>query len=159
VVDRNLIRDLWRYALASAFSFCLVLGLSAGFHEIVGASETLAVALALALAFAVNFTLLRRWVFPGQTIGAGRQAAETALASISFRVLEYGIFLGLHLGADLDYLLATAASLCLSASGKFLVYRGLVFNPDRAGGRSEEHAAGSAENRVEPPGATARPPR
>ena len=76
--NRTLIRDLWRYALASALSFCLVLGLSAGFHEVAGASETLAVALALALAFAVNFTLLRRWVFPGQTVGAGRQAAETA---------------------------------------------------------------------------------
>ena len=157
--NRTLIRDLWRYALASAFSFCLVLGLSAGFHEVVGTSETLAVALALALAFAVNFTLLRRWVFPGQTVGAGRQAAETAMASITFRLLEYGVFLGLHLGAGLDYLLATAASLCLSASGKFLVYRGLVFNVDRAGGRSEAHAAGSAERPVEPPGATARPPR
>ena len=157
--NRTLIRDLWRYALASAFSFCLVLGLSAGFHEIAGASETLAVALALGLAFVVNFTLLRRWVFPGQTVGAGRQAAETALTSITFRVLEYGVFLGLHLGADLDYLIATAASLCLSATGKFLVYRGLVFNVDRANGRSEARAATSAEPPVEPPGATARPPR
>ncbi len=156
---RTLIRDLWRYALASAFSFCLVLGLSAGFHELAGATETLAVALALALAFGVNFTLLRRWVFPGQTVGAGRQAAETALASITFRLFEYGVFLGLHLGGDLDYLLATAASLCLSASGKFLVYRGLVFNVDRAGDRSEARAAGSPEPPGEPPGATARPPR
>ena len=157
--NRNLIRDLRRYALASAFSFCLVLGLSAGFHELVGASETLAVALALALAFAVNFTLLRRWVFPGQTVAAGRQAAETALASVTFRLLEYGLFLGLHLGADLDYLLATAASLCLSAGGKFLVYRGLVFNVDRAGGRSEAHAAAPDRSPAEPPSATARPPR
>ena len=157
--NRTLIRDLWRYAIASAFSFCLVLGLSAGFHEVAGASETLAVALALGLAFAVNFSLLRRWVFPGQTVGAGRQAAETALASITFRLLEYGVFLGLHLGADLDYLVATAASLCLSASGKFLVYRGLVFNADRAGGRLEAHAGGSEETPVEPPGATARRPR
>ena len=157
--DRTLIRDLRRYALASVFSFILVLGLSAGFHEVVGASETLAVALALALAFTINFTLLRRWVFPGQTVGAGRQAAETAVASITFRLLEYAAFLGLHLGAGLDYLLATGTSLCLSAGGKFLVYRGLVFNADRAADRSEADAPGSAENPVEPPGATARPRR
>jgi putative flippase GtrA len=154
-----LTRDLWRYALASALSFCLVLGLSAFLHEVVGATETLAVALALALAFAVNFTLLRRWVFPGQTVGARRQAAETALASITFRALEYGVFLGLHLGADVDYLVATAASLCLSAGGKFLVYRGLVFNADRAGGRSEARAATQDPPRAEPPDATARRPR
>jgi putative flippase GtrA len=122
--------DLGRYAVASAFSFCMVLGLSAAFHELAGLAETLAVALALVIAFAVNFTLLRRWVFPGQTAPVGRQAAETAIASVTFRALEYGIFLALHLGADVDYLIATGASLCASAAGKFVVYRGLIFNPD-----------------------------
>ena len=159
VTPRTIIADLRRYALASAFSFVLVLGLSAGFHEIVGTTETLAVALALALAFVVNFTLLRRWVFPGQTARVGRQAAETALASVSFRALEYGVFLGLHLGVDLDYLVATAASLCLSAGGKFLVYRELVFNADRGDGRSEAPAAGSTPGPPASPGARARPPR
>jgi putative flippase GtrA len=136
VTRRSLLADVRRYAVASAFSFCLVLGLSAGFHELVGLSETLAVALALALAFAANFTLLRRWVFPGQLAPVGRQATATALTSVSFRGLEYAIFLGLHLGADIDYLVATAASLCLSAAGKFAVYRGVVFNVARAGDRS-----------------------
>jgi putative flippase GtrA len=158
-VNRRLASDLGRYAVASAFSFCLVLGLSAAFHELAGLSETLAVALALALAFAVNFTLLRRWVFPGQVAPVHRQAAATALASITFRVLEYGVFLGLHLGLDLDYLLATAAALCLSAAGKFAVYRGLIFNPARAGARSEAPAAAPERDAQATPGATApRPP-
>jgi putative flippase GtrA len=152
----TIIADLRRYALASAFSFCMVLALSAGFHELAGAAETLAVALAMALAFVVNFTILRRWVFPGQTVRVGRQAAETALTSISFRAVEYGVFLGLHLGADVDYLIATAASLCLSAAGKFAVYRGVVFNPDRAGGPGEEDGGGPAPGA--PRDATAQPP-
>ena len=155
---RRLAHDLGRYAVASAFSFGLVLGLSAAFHELAGLSETLAVALALALAFAVNFTLLRRWVFPGQVEAVHRQAAATALASVTFRLLEYGVFLGLHLGLEIDYLLATAASLCLSAAGKFAVYRGLIFNPARATARSEAAATAPTPDVGATPGRPARRP-
>jgi putative flippase GtrA len=159
VNPRRLAADLGRYAVASAFSFGLVLGLSASLHELVGLSETLAVALALALAFAANFTLLRRWVFPGQVAPVHRQAAATALASIAFRLVEYGVFLALHLGLEINYLLATAASLCLSAAGKFAVYRGLIFNPARATARSAAPATAPDPGPGSPPGGTApRPP-
>jgi putative flippase GtrA len=124
--------DLVRYALASAFSFCFVLVATWALHELAGASETLAPAIALVLAFALNFTLLRRWVFPGQTAPVHRQVAETALASVSFRALEYAVFLALHLALGIDYLIATGLSLCLSALGKFAVYREIVFNRRRA---------------------------
>jgi putative flippase GtrA len=124
--------DLGRYALASAFSFLFVLASTAFLHEVVGLSETLAPAIALVAAFAVNFTLLRRWVFPGQSRPVGRQIAETAVASLAFRGLEYGLFLALHLGLEIDYLVATGASLCVSALGKFAVYREIVFNRSRA---------------------------
>jgi putative flippase GtrA len=157
VDTRRLASDLGRYAVAAAFSFGLVLGLSAAFHELAGLSETLAVALALALAFAVNFTLLRRWVFPGQVEPVHRQAAATAIASVTFRLLEYGVFLGLHLGLDIDYLLATAASLCLSAAGKFAVYRGLIFNPARAS-RSAAGATAPGPDAGAPRGGRARRP-
>jgi putative flippase GtrA len=159
VKPRRLAADLGRYAVASAFSFCLVLGLSAAFHELVGLSETLAVALALALAFVANFTLLRRWVFPGQVAPVHRQAVATALASVTFRFAEYGVFLGLHLGFDVDYLLATAASLCLSAAGKFAVYRGVIFNPARATSRSARSGRAPDPDAGAPRGGTApRPP-
>jgi putative flippase GtrA len=131
VLARSALTDLRRYALASAFSFSFVLALSAALHELVGLAEPLAVGLALVVAFGANYTLLRRWVFPGQIAPVGRQLAETALASISFRAIEYVIFLGLHLGGGVDYLVATAAALCVSALGKFAVYRQLIFNPAR----------------------------
>src|ERR687888_2213309 len=89
--------DLPRYAIASAFSFAFVIASTAALHELVGVSETLSPALALALALLVNFTLLRTWVFPGQTAPVGRQLAETAVTSLLFRALEYGLFLIGHL--------------------------------------------------------------
>jgi putative flippase GtrA len=126
------IRDLWRYAAASAFSFVFVIGATAFLHEVVGVSETIAPAIALVVALFVNFALLRMWVFPGQQVPIGRQFAETAATSVAFRVLEYAIFLGLHLGLDLNYLLATGTSVCVSAVGKFFVYREIVFSRRRS---------------------------
>lgn len=136
--------DLPRYAVASAFSFVFVIGATAGLHEIVGLSETLAPAVALVAAFAVNFALLRLWVFPGQEATIGRQLIETAIASALFRAFEYGIFLGLHLGVGINYLVATGASVCISALGKFFVYREIVFSRGRSpAGPSGPAASGS----------------
>jgi putative flippase GtrA len=121
-----------RYALASAFSFAFIIGATAGLHEVLGVSETLSPAIAMVAALVVNFTLLRVWVFPGQTVHWGRQFAETVVTSAAFRLLEYGIFLVLHLGFDVNYLIATGVSVCLSALGKFGVYREVVFKRGRA---------------------------
>ncbi|MDX6582150.1 MAG: hypothetical protein QOI10_1334 [Solirubrobacterales bacterium] len=125
--------DLPRYAAASAFSFVFVIAVTAGLHELAGVSQTLAPAIALVAAFAVNFTLLRVWVFPGQGAPVGRQLLQTAITSLVFRVLEYGIFLGLHLGLEINYLVATGASVCISALGKYFVYREIVFSRGRSG--------------------------
>ena len=125
-------RDLPRYALASASSFVFIIAATAALHELIGLSETLAPALALALALLVNFVLLRRFVFPGQTAHWGRQLAETALTSATFRALEYALFIALHLGLGINYLIATGASVCISALAKFAVYREIVFNRARS---------------------------
>lgn len=133
--------DLPRYAVASVFSFFFVIGATAGLHELLGVSETASPAIALVAAFVVNFALLRLWVFPGQEAHLGRQLLETALTSLLFRAFEYGVFLALHLGLDVNYLIATGASVCLSALGKFFVYREIVFS--RARSRSSEASAPS----------------
>ena len=104
--------------------------------KLVGIGESVAPIPALVLAFAINFTLLRRWVFPNQTAPVGRQVAETAIASITFRAAEYGLFLVLQLGLGVNYLIATGLSLCISAAGKFAVYREIVFNRARTPGSS-----------------------
>jgi putative flippase GtrA len=128
----SVLAGLPRYAFASLFSFFFVIAATAGLHELLGVSETASPAIALVAALLVNFVLLRVWVFPGQTVHWGRQLAETALISLAFRVLEYLIFLALHLGLDVNYLIATGASVCISALGKFGVYRELVFSRARS---------------------------
>ncbi len=121
-----------KYAVASAFSFVFIIGATAALHEVLGVSETLSPAIAMVAAVVVNFVILRVWVFPGQTVHWGRQLAETLVTSAAFRVLEYAIFLALHLGLDVNYLIATGASVCISALGKFGVYREVVFRRGRA---------------------------
>jgi putative flippase GtrA len=135
--------DMPRYALASAFSFVFVIVATAALHEVVGLSETASPAIALIAAFAINFTLLRTWVFAGQPAPVGRQLAETAIASLLFRAGEYGLFLAAHLWLGIDYLIATGASVCVSAVGKFFVYREIVFNRARASARASSASAPS----------------
>jgi len=95
--------------------------------EILGIADRLSVGIALASALAFNFALLRSFVFPGQSAPIGPQLAATVVTSLSFRVLEYGIFLGLNAVAGFNYLIATACAVVISFGGKFFVYRNLVF--------------------------------
>jgi putative flippase GtrA len=124
--------DLIRYGLASAFSLLMILALSAALRELVGLPATLAVAVALLSAFFVNFSLLRRFVFPGQQRAPGRQLLETAATSLSFRVVEYLLFLLLFLGLGVGYLIATTLAVCASALAKFAIYREIVFKRGRS---------------------------
>lgn len=146
-----------RYAAVSAFSFFWILSVSALGAEVLGLPERLAVAIALASALVINFTLLRVFVFPGQSAAIGPQFAATAATSFSFRLFEYGVFLLLDALAGFHYLVATGCAVMISAIGKFLVYRNVVFRrvplegqlptrPPEGEGRSP--AAGSAK----PPG-------
>jgi putative flippase GtrA len=127
-----------RYALASALSFCFIIGATAALHEVLGVSETLSPAIAMAGALVLNYVLLRVWVFPGQTVHWGRQFTETVVTSAVFRAVEYAIFLAVHLGLNVNYLLATGVSVCISALGKFGVYREVVFNRERASSEAEQ---------------------
>lgn len=154
---RRLGAETLRYAAVSAFSFCWILSASAFGAEVLGLAERLAVAIALLSALVINFTLLRAFVFPGQSAPIGTQLAATAVTSASFRLLEYGIFLALDAVTGVHYLAATACAVLISAVGKFVVYRNLVFRrtplraqpptrPPEGEGRSP--AAGAAK----PPG-------
>jgi putative flippase GtrA len=116
-----------RYTIVSAFSFCWILAASAIGAETLGLAEQLSVALALISALVINFALLRIFVFPGQSASIGSQLAATAVTSFSFRFLEYGMFLALNAALGVNYLVATALAVTISFSGKFLVYRNVIF--------------------------------
>ncbi len=124
---RALAAESARYVVVAGISFLWVMGSSAALHELVGLSQQLAVALALVSALGINFTLLRLFVFPGQSTAIGSQLAATAAVSASFRGLEYLGFLLLNGPVGLHYLTATAAALLASSLAKFLIYRNIVF--------------------------------
>ena len=126
-----------KYLAASAFSFVFIIGATAALHEVLGVSEAVSPAIAMTAALVVNFVILRIWVFPGQDVHWGRQFAETVVTSAAFRLLEYGIFLALHLAFGVNYIVATGASVCISALGKFGVYREVVFKAGRTGRDTE----------------------
>ncbi len=123
--------DLGRYAIGSAVSLATILSVSALLHEAAGLASTVAVAIALAAALVINFTMMRAFVFPGQSLSRPRQFLETVATSVSFRGLEYVIFLALHVGVGVGYLGATTLAVSVSALSKFVVYRQLVFNRAR----------------------------
>jgi putative flippase GtrA len=128
--------DLRNYMIAGAVSVAIVLSVAAALHEIGEVAERGAVAVALLVGLGVNFTLLRRFVFPGQVLGLGRQLLETVATSISFRGIDYVIFLVLNLGLRIDYLVAAGLALCVSNIGKFAVYRKVVFSRSRRATRT-----------------------
>lgn len=148
-----------RYAAAAVFSFVWIMSTAALGAEVVGLPERVAVAIALASALVINYTLLRLFVFPGQSARIGPQFAATAATSIGFRLLEYGIYLALDALAGLHYLPATALAVIISAGGKFVVYRNVVFRrprqppPQAPTRRSEASAGGTAL-----PAGSAKPP-
>ncbi len=104
------------------------LGLPVLLHEWLGIAERVAVAIALATAFVVNFVVARSYVY--RAGGAfGPQVLRFAAASAGFRIAEYLAFLILHAVFGLFYVLALGVVLVVSFGVKFVFYRSYVFAP------------------------------
>jgi putative flippase GtrA len=124
---RSVLRDLARYGAGSVLSLLVILGLSSLAHDVLGWDEKVAVSTAFAASLVLNYAILRLWVFPAQTARVGRQFAQTVGTSVAFRAIEYVLFLVLHGGFGMNYLVATATAVCSSAIAKFTMYRQVVF--------------------------------
>lgn len=110
--------------------FLLNIGITAFAHELLGATEELAFAIALAMVFAFHF-LSGRYVIYGASDGdPKRQLLRYALASGGFRGAEYVGFLVLHTAAGLPYLAAAMVVLGASFIVKFFFYGRVVFTAD-----------------------------
>jgi putative flippase GtrA len=121
-----------RFALLSAQSFGVNLGLTALLHDALGVPAERAFAVALAVVFALNFVGLRYFVHPGQARGAGRQLALFLASSAGFRGLEYAAFLIVHSALRVPYGAAIAAILATSLVAKHFFYKSWVFSPRTA---------------------------
>jgi putative flippase GtrA len=116
-----------RFAILGAFSFSLNFGLTVLLHEVVGIREEFAFAFALALTTVMNFFAMRLFVYPGRE---GRILAQFGLfvvSSLSFRSLEYALFLVFHTWIGLPYKLVLVATLVTTFVTKFFYYGAVVF--------------------------------
>jgi putative flippase GtrA len=116
-----------RFVIQSALSFALNLGLTVALTEGLGIREEVAFAVALLTVFGFNFVAGRYFVYRARTGDVGRQLALFAVASCSFRGLEYICFLVLHTWLGVIYTAAIIATLCVSVVVKYFTLKLVVF--------------------------------
>jgi putative flippase GtrA len=117
--------EFLRYVAATLISVAITLGLPILLHEVFRVEERVAVGVALALAFVVNFITTRLYVF--KSAGNAKSELKRFIGvSLAFRLLEYGLFL-LLFSLGIVYYLAQAIILVLSFIFKFITYRGFVY--------------------------------
>jgi putative flippase GtrA len=125
MLNRDRFRELLRFAVATLISASLTLGLPIVLHEGLAVEQRRAVAIALVIAFIVNFLTTRYFVF--RSGGKARDELWRFLGvSLAFRLAEYGLFL-LLFSLGLAYYIAQFIVLALSFVLKFIVQRRFVY--------------------------------
>jgi putative flippase GtrA len=117
-----------RYLLLSALSLALTLGVTAGLHEGFGVSPEISFAVALVVVFLTNFAGMRLWVFRGTRRPVVIQLMGFGLSSLSFRGLEYCLYLLLYRVVGTPYLAAAFAAIGISFAVKYVVYNSWLFS-------------------------------
>ncbi len=140
MLDR--LRQLWkakrlyltRYLFAAAFSFGLVLALTAFWVDVLGIRPPIAYAITLLIAFSVNFAVMRYWVYHDVKDRSfiRHQVAKTVAVSLSSRIIEWLLFMLLVEVAQLYFLLAVVVVHVLSFMLKFFIYDRWVFGQNKA---------------------------
>ena len=130
MVSRARFGELLRFGLLTMVSAGITIGLPVLLHEGLGIDPRIAVAIAFALVFVFNFTMMRLLVFRdrGNAMAALRRFF---VSSLVFRSAEYVGFLVLyHMG--MRYYAAQIVVVGVSFGLKFLTMRHIVFKPSLA---------------------------
>lgn len=121
-----LLKETFRYLVATLFSFLLSCIFPLLFHEILGMRTEVAIFFTLFIVFNVNFFVIRHLVF--RSTGAPCiEFLKFFLTSALFRIGEYIIFLIAYNTFQMDYMILFIAVLSLSFVGKFVVHKSFVF--------------------------------
>ena len=117
----------FRFAAMGSLGLGLNVGITAFVHEVLGVSEELAFAVALACVVSFHF-LSGRYVIYGAAAGdPKRQLLRFGLATGGFRGAEYLGFLVLHTLVGVPYLAVIVIVLGSSFIAKFVFYGRVVF--------------------------------
>jgi putative flippase GtrA len=127
IFDAATINRLFRFGALGGVGFVVNFGLTALLHELVGLSEELSFAIALAAVFFGNFFSLRHLVFEAAAGDAKRQLVHYAFASFGFRFAQWLSFVALHTWLGVPYLIAVTVVLGIWFLVKFGYYRSKVF--------------------------------
>lgn len=126
-IATGVVGEAIRYGIATGLSAGLSLLLPLFFHELLKLPEEMAVALALLIVFAVNYFVIRRFVF--QSSGPAKsEVFKFLLATGAFRICEYLAFLVALNFTDLNYMKILILVLIASFMLKFIVHRTFVFS-------------------------------
>ncbi len=126
---RDFIRRLVAFGSMSVLSLGVNLGVTVLLHEVLHASEELSYAIALIVVFTMNFMLSRHVVFRSTSGDSIRQATLFGISTLSFRGLEYVLFLLLHTVMDLWYVGVIVGVSIPMTLVKFLFLGKFVFVP------------------------------
>ncbi len=119
--------SLARFVTTGGLTFILDITVLKVLHGILGVNLLLATSVAFGCAFALNFTLSRRWAFvTGRDEAAHRQMTRFA-ALVVVNLLATVLIVGGLAAAGLNYLIAKVAAAATNATGNYLAYRHWVF--------------------------------
>lgn len=120
-----------RFIKLSLLSFVSYLGITACGAELISLAPWAAALTAMLLVTAMNFFLMRRYVFESHDMPWQAQCIRFILSIAAFRLIEYGVFvLGVSV-LGLPYLPCYAVILIVSFGAKYLIFRDRVFRPSK----------------------------
>lgn len=110
-----------RFPIAVGISASLTIGSPILMVNFLGFSERVAVAIAMVMAFCVNFFLNKFFVFRSRH-KARRQLLRFLATNILMRIIDYIAFLALFSGLGLHYLLAMVLVLSVTTTTRFFLF-------------------------------------
>jgi putative flippase GtrA len=130
-LERATFGRLIRFVGVAAVGFPLNLMLTVLVHEVLGASEELAFAVALGTLFVFYFFASRYFTFQAGSGDPRRQLLKYAVFSALFRIAEFLGFLVLHTFFNIQYMISAVVILGTSFFLKFYFYADIVFTQGR----------------------------
>jgi putative flippase GtrA len=124
---RKVVREGIRYVMAGVLGFTASIVVLIVLVELVELPPATAAAISFAIAFVINFTLARYFIFPNSDGSFTGQLARFGAINFMVRSGEYFLFLVLIGTLAIHYALCLLLSLILSNLIKFFVYRAVVF--------------------------------
>ena len=115
-----------RFVKVTALSSLITLGLPVTLHEVLGLDPRIAIAVALMMAFFVNFALVRRYVFKSKE-KVLPEAIRFGAMSLSFRLGEYVTFLTIYEVMELNYIVSFLGVQGTSVLLKYAVLDALIY--------------------------------